>query len=243
VRIDRHRYRRVVVLTGAGVSAASGLRTFRGPGGIWKQHDVERLGHVDALLKRPAETWTLFGSMREPVRTARPNAAHVALAKWEAELAPDHELVLVTQNVDGLHQAAGSRHVCEIHGNVMYTRCTNPECTLERYWDENAHARAVPTCPLCAAPLRPDVVLFGEDLPARAAWTAKKALRDCDLFLAVGTSGTVSPAAGFVRGAEFAGARTILVNLEPMLERNPAFQEEYLGKAEDVLPGLLGLAP
>jgi NAD-dependent deacetylase len=239
--IDRRRYRRIVVLTGAGISAGSGLRTYRGPGGVWEEHDVECLGHVAALADRPADVWKLFGGMRESVMAARPNQAHDALARWEAELAADQEFLLVTQNVDGLHQTAGSRNVCEIHGNVRYSKCSNPNCTLPPFRDEESHASVLPSCRLCGSVLRPDVVLFGEELPALPSWTVKRALRDCDLFLAIGTSGSVAPASGYVRGAEYAGARTIYINLEPMRPPNPAFQEHYIGRAETVLPQLLGM--
>jgi len=239
--IDRRRYARVVVLTGAGVSAASGLRTYRGPGGVWEEHDVERLGHVSALTERPADVWKLFGGLRQSVLAARPNPAHDALARWQAELAQGQELLLVTQNVDGLHQMAGSRNVCEIHGNVLHSRCGSPDCTLAQFRDEDPHTSAVPSCPLCRTAVRPDVVLFGEELPALPSWTAKRALRDCDLFLAIGTSGSVAPASSYVRGAEYAGARTVYINLEPMKDPNPAFQEVYIGRAEELLPQLLGM--
>lgn len=233
------RYGRVVILTGAGISAGSGLRTYRGPDGVWEEHDVERLGHVTALRERPADTWRLFGGMRAAVLAARPNAAHRALAQLESRLGRDQELLVVTQNVDALHQAAGSRHVCEIHGNLMHTKCSNPSCALPRFRDEDAHADQVPLCRLCGSPLRPDVVMFGEELPLEATWRVKRALRDCDLFIAVGTSGLVEPAASYVRNAAFAGARTLLVNLEPLSRPNPAFQEQHLGKAEEILPRLL----
>ncbi len=238
--IDRSRYRRIVVLTGAGISAGSGLRTYRGPDGVWEEHEVERYGHASALVERPTETWRLFGGMRAPVLAAAPNAAHRALADWEATLTPQQELLLVTQNVDGLHQRAGSRNVVELHGDLMRTRCSNAACDLPPFRDEAGHLDAVPRCPRCGAVLRPDVVLFGEEIPARPGWTVKRALRDCDLFIAIGTSGLVTPAANYVRGAEYAGARTVLVNLEPMLPPNPAFQEQVLGRAEEVLPALLG---
>jgi NAD-dependent deacetylase len=241
MQIDLAAYKRIVVLTGAGVSVASGLRPYRGPDGVWEEHDVARLGHVDALTQRPRDTWNLFGSMRGPALAARPNPAHVALARWESSLRPDQEFLLITQNVDGLHQQAGSRNVSEIHGNIMYTRCSNFDCTLERFRDTATHKDNVPTCTLCGQTLRPDVVLFGEELPVRPSWVAKRALRDCDLFLAIGTSGTVAPASNFARGAACAGARTIYLNLEPMQERNPAFQEEVLGRAEELLPRLIGL--
>ena len=240
-RIDPSRYSRVVVLTGAGISAGSGLRTYRGPDGVWQEHDVERLGHVSALHESTADMWRLFGAMREPVLAARPNAAHLALAAWERRLTPGQQLLIATQNVDSLHQAAGSRNVSEIHGNIMFTRCVNLSCSFPRFRDEALHEEVVPLCPQCGSALRPDVVLFGEELKLDASWAVKRALRDCDLFLAVGTSGLVEPAASYVRGAEYAGARTILVNLEPLQRPNPAFQEQYLGKAEEILPQLLGI--
>jgi len=202
---------------------------------------VQRLGHASAIKDRPADTWKLFGAMRAPVRAALPNPAHAALTRWEAELESDQQFLLVTQNVDGLHQRAGSRNVCEIHGNTMYSKCSNTDCTSARFRDEEPHDIEVPTCSLCGSALHPDVVLFGENLPALASWTAKKALRDCDLFIAIGTSGTVAPASDYVRGAEYAGARTIYVNLEPMKQRKPAFKEEHLGHAEALLPELLGM--
>lgn len=241
LHIDITRYSRVVVLTGAGISVASGLRPYRGPNGVWEEHDVERLGHADAIRERPADTWKLFGGMRVPVLAAQPNRAHTTLAAWESQLVAGQELLLVTQNVDSLHQAAGSRNVCEIHGNIMYTRCSNPACSLRRFRDEEAHLSVVPTCHLCGSALRPDVVLFGEELPHLASWQVKRALRECDLFLAIGTSGLVAPASNYVRSAEYAGARTIYINLEPMKQPNPAFKEQYLGRAEELLPQLLGI--
>lgn len=239
MHIDRSRYSRIVVLTGAGISAGSGLRTYRGPDGVWEEHEVEKYGHAEALTNRPEETWRLFGGMREPVLAARPNAAHRALAAWESELAPHQEFLIITQNVDTLHQRAGSKRVVELHGNVMVTKCSNSSCSLEPYRDEQSHLEKVPICPMCGSVLRPDVVLFGEGIPILPSWTAKRALRDCDLFIAIGTSGLVMPAANYVRSAEYAGARTILVNLEPMTKPNPAFKEQYLGHAEKVLPELL----
>lgn len=242
MHIDPKRYSRIVILTGAGISAGSGLRTYRGPDGVWEAYEVERFGHASALRERPEETWRLFGGMREPVLAAEPNAAHLALSAWEASLCPGQEFLLVTQNVDGLHQRAGSRNVVELHGNILFTRCSNVACDLELYRDEKLHTERVPLCPRCGEVLRPDVVLFGEAIPSHPQWTVKRALRDCDLFIAIGTSGLVSPAANYVRGAEYAGARTILVNLEPMDPPHPAFKEQYLGRAEDTVPRLLGMA-
>jgi len=240
--IDASRYRRIIVLTGAGVSVASGLRPYRGPGGLWQDADVEALAHAGSLERDPARTWQLFGSQRVAAAGAEPNAAHRVLAAWEAALKPDQQFLLVTQNVDGLHQRAGSRNVIEFHGNVLRTRCSDPRCASTPFRDLSPHAEAVPRCPVCGANQRADVVMFGEAIPPEAEWTVKRALRDCDLFIAIGTSGLVTPAANFVRGAAYAGARTVLVNLEPMVPRNPAFQEELLGPAETVLPVLLGVS-
>ena len=123
----------------------------------------------------------------------------------------------------------------EIHGNVERTRCNNPACSLKPYIDKEPH-QDLPMCSLCGSLLRPDTVLFGEHLPIEEEWLVKKALRNCDLFIAIGTSGTVSPVSNYVRSADYAGARTILINLEPMEPKNPYFHEEYLGLAEEILP-------
>ncbi len=242
MRIDTSRYNNIVVLTGAGISAGSGLRTYRGPDGVWEEHNVAEYGHVQALLERPERTWQLFGAMRAPARAAKPNAAHFALARAETRLQGGQKFLLVTQNVDSLHQRAGSKNVVELHGNIGFTRCTNEDCDLQPFVDDTAYADHVPRCPKCSSVLRPHIVLFGEAIPAYVSWQVKRALRDCDLFIAIGTSGVVAPASNFVRSAEYAGARTIYVNLEPLSPRNPAFQEEYLGKAEELLPELLGVS-
>lgn len=242
MQIDLSRYQHIVILTGAGVSAESGLRTYRGLGGVWDEHQVAEYGNARALAEAPAKTWQLFGGLRADIRQARPNAAHRALMQAEAALRSDQNFLIVTQNVDGLHQRAGSRRVVNLHGLLGRTRCSNPACKLLPFDDEQAHQDAVPLCPQCGAPLRPDVVLFDEELPALAMWETKRALRDCDLFLAIGTSGNVSPASNFVRGAEYAGARTVFINLEPLSPPNPAFQESYLGRAGELLPRLFGAA-
>lgn len=233
------RYRNIVILTGAGVSVASGLRPYRGPGGLWEEAGVAEIATAKALVERPGEVWRLFGAVRTSALAARPNAAHAAIAALEHRLGAGATFTLVTQNIDGLHQRAGSRNVIEIHGSAFRTRCSSDACDLQPFDDEDPHPGSAPTCPRCGRCLRPDVVLFEEAISGGAEWQVKRALRDCDLFVAAGTSGTVSPASNFVRGAEFAGARTVLVNLEPMRPRNPAYDEEYLGRAEELLPALL----
>jgi NAD-dependent deacetylase len=221
--LDLQKYRSVVVLTGAGISVASGLKPYRGPGGLWTDEEAIALADAKAWAERPDEVWRMFSAWRAVVARAAPNAAHKALAAIRA--------VILTQNVDGLHQRAGSKDVVELHGRLRRTRCTR--CALPPFDDDAVHERT-PSCPACGAALRPDVVLFDEALPVDAERRAKQALRDCDLFLAVGTSGTVWPASSFVRGAKVAGARTIWVNVEP--SQNPAFDDELIGPAEELLP-------
>ncbi len=238
--IDVSNYKQIVILTGAGVSAASGLHTYRGAGGIWEKYDVEQYGHVDRLEDHPEQIWELFGPLRKEIKTARPNAAHEVLAQLEKSLSPEQKFTLITQNIDGLHQQAGSRNVIEFHGNIHRTKCANPDCVQTPYIDQDPHQNEAPRCPQCNNSLRPDIVLFGEQIPAKRDWLAKHALRDCDLFIAIGTSGSVYPASSFVRSADYAGARTVCINLEPTSPPNPYFKEEYLGKAEERLPALFG---
>ena len=233
-------YTNIVVLTGAGISVASGLPTYRGSGSLGEDTDVKQYTSIQALTEDPAAFWHHWSDFRVAARQASPNAAHIALAHLEDRLREDQSFTLITQNIDGLHHRAGSRNVIELHGNVHRTRCTNSECSLEPYSEENSHTDSIPLCPLCGHLLRPDIILFGEYLSALADWKSKRSLRECDLFVAVGTSGTVFPAANFVRSAAYVGARTIIVNLEPINPPNPSFQEEYLGQAEEILPQLLG---
>lgn len=231
--------RRIVVLTGAGVSAGSGLRTYRGPDGVWEKFEVEQYGHRDALIREPLRVWQLFGGLRKALAEAKPNAAHQALAEFESALNPGAEFFLVTQNVDGLHQLAGSRRMVEMHGTIRRSRCSRDSCDWEPFFDESVPTHTLPLCPRCQAFLRPDIVLFGEPIPVHAEHYTRRALRDCDLFIAIGTSGNVIPTANFVRNAAYAGAHTIFVNLEPLVPPNSAYQEVHLGRAEEILPGLL----
>ncbi|MEZ4385856.1 MAG: Sir2 family NAD-dependent protein deacetylase [Nannocystaceae bacterium] len=231
------RYRKVVVLTGAGVSVASGLPSYRGPGGLWESDPAL----AKALVAGASldTMWAALGPLRAALMDAVPNAAHRALADYEARLRQGGgELTLITQNVDGLHQRAGSRDVVEYHGALQRSRCLG----LCGSFDDPAPHRSTPRCPRCGAPLRPDVVLFDETIGIHEERRAKRALADCDLFMAIGTSGTVWPAASFVRAADYAGARTLYVNLTPLEGAWEAYHEVILGRAEAVLPGLLGAA-
>ncbi len=233
------RYKNIVLLTGAGISVASGLRTYRGPGGIWEEGDTARVSHIDILKDEPELVWKFFGPLKEQILSCQPNKAHFVLAELQQKLKADQNLTLITQNIDCLHTRAGSKNVLEMHGSLFRTRCSNQDCKLRAFEDSQVYS-GMPECAQCKSMLRPDIVFFGEEIPLDAMWAVKKALRDVDLFIAVGTSGTVSPAANFVASAKYMGARTILVNLEAMNPRNQYFDEEVLGKAEDVLPELLG---
>lgn len=230
---SRKAFHRVVVLTGAGVSVASGLPTYRGAAGLWTKDPAL----ADSLRAgaSPEVIWRALAPLRAKVAEARPNAAHVALASFEKTIIEaGGAFTLITQNVDGLHRAAGSRNVIEFHGALRRTRCT--ACPLPPFDDDTTSERP-PPCPQCGAPLRPAVVLFDEMIGADEEVAAKRALRDCDLFLAVGTSGTVWPASSFVRSAEYEGAHTVLVNAEAV--EGAPYAEIIVGAAEEVLPPLL----
>ncbi len=226
--------RRVVVLTGAGISVASGLRTYRGPRGLWTEDPAlaqQLVAGVDVQA-----LWGVARAWRSEVARAHPSAAHRALAAYEGALVRGGGIcTVVTQNVDGLHERAGSRGVIALHGSLSKNRCSRPGCASEAVAAVGDVA-APPACNTCGAPLRPDIVLFEEPLGALEEWSAKKALRDVELFVAIGTSGTVSPASNFVRAATYAGAHTVLVNLDA--QGGSAFAEVALGDAELVVPQL-----
>lgn len=234
-------YRKIVILTGAGISAASGIKPFRGAGARFKDWDFMTQSSADLLDTDPGAVWQLYGPMRDEVAIAKPNPAHYALAEIESSISAETGFTLITQNVDRLHEEAGSKNIVKLHGDAFITRCINEDCDLEPFEDFNSYEETeTPHCPNCGSALRPGVVLFNEQLPIDAQWRSKQALRDCDLFIAIGTSGTVAPASNFVRSADYEGARTIFVNLTEMNPRNPYFKESFIGKAEDILPELFG---
>jgi len=237
-RINVARYKNIVVLTGAGISAESGLPTYRGAGGLWTEGDTAQVSQADIVQKNPARMWEFFGMLRPKILEAQPNAAHIALAKFEAQLKPDQKFLLITQNIDGLHQRGGSKRVAELHGSLFRTRCSNDACSTEPFADQQSYAD-LPRCSTCSAVLRPDIVFFGEMIAVDAEHQTRKALREVDLFIAVGTSGTVSPASDFVRSAKYAGAKTVLVNMDRA--ENSAFDHELLGPAGTLVPQLLGV--
>jgi NAD-dependent deacetylase len=222
------RYRHIVVLTGAGISHAAGLPTYRGPGGLWTDPELAELSDVRALSTRRTEVTDMFWSFHTALATVTPTPAHRALAAFEASLPAGARFQIITQNIDGLHQAAASRAVCEYHGSLARWRCD--ACGTELTpppGEPPVH---------CGARMRPAVVLFGEPIPLDAERTAKAALRDCDLFVAIGTSGTVAPASSFVSWAELNGARRILLNLEIGGGARAVFTECHAGPADELVP-------
>lgn len=242
-QINWQNYQNIVILTGAGISVASGLKTYRGVAKERKFQNinVEEQGHVDRLKDNPLGIWQLFNALRTSCLSASPNTAHSSLVKLEQNLKPEQNFTLITQNIDRLHHKAGSKNVIELYGLVTETCCSNRDCNLAPFTDNLEYIEEASTCPQCRSFLKPNIVLFGEPIPIDKEWQIKKVLRNCNLFIAIGTSGTVFPAANYVRAAEYSGARTILINLEATKQKNPYFQEEYIGKAEELLPELLNL--
>ena len=222
------RYPSIVILTGAGVSAESGIDTFRSAGGLWERHRVEDVATPEAFARDPDLVLRFYDMRRENIQRAQPNAAHDALAQLDAEW--PGELLIVTQNVDDLHERAGARRLIHMHGQHLTAWCT--ACNARPKWRAPLIDR--PPCPECGeASLRPDVVWFGEmpyDMPR-----IERAIASCDLFVSIGTSGAVYPAAGFVRWARAAGAATLELNLEPS-EGTHWFDEARHGPATDLVP-------
>lgn len=198
--------RSLCVLTGAGVSAESGVPTFRGKDGLWKRRDPMSLATPEAFSENPAEVWEWYQWRREKIRGCEPNAGHLAIAAVEREK-PD--FLLITQNVDGLHRAAGSRRMVEIHGNIWVVRCT--ACGRERE-DRSRFDALPPRCASCGGLLRPGVVWFGETLPREAAGAAEEMLHRCEVLIVAGTSALVAPASGYAAVAKRGGALVIEVN-------------------------------
>jgi NAD-dependent deacetylase len=232
-----HAAERILVLTGAGVSRASGLPTYRGDQGIYAGTEIAALHHADALPGSLPELWRFWGPRRASIAEARPNAGHLALAAFARERAAlRRPVTLATQNVDDLHERAGSPQVAHLHGRLFATRCSDDDCAYRVDPDTTAH-HDVPQCPLCGAGLRPDVVLFGEQLALDALRTARQAVRECDLLLAVGTSGEVSTASSLIRYADDVGA--LLVVVDPAASVLPTFDVHVPLPAEQVLPTVL----
>lgn len=232
-----HRYRRIVVLTGAGISAESGISTFRDKDGLWAKYDITEVATPEAYAANPMRVLDFYNQRRNAVRSAKPNPAHVALVRLEQEWpkrVPDGKVLLVTQNVDPLHDQAGSKNMLHMHGELLSAWCT--ACDGKHVWHDDITLQSA--CPSCAAKgkVRPDIVWFGEmpyHMPA-----IHTALSDTDLFISIGTSGNVYPAAGFVQRARMAGARTVELNLEPS-EAASMFHEHRHGPAGTIVPAFV----
>ncbi len=201
--------RRVVVLSGAGISAESGVPTFReAQTGLWEQYSPEDLATPEAFARDPKLVWEWYAWRRNLVRQAEPNAGHLSLVEMERKIP---EFTLITQNVDGLHRRAGSQTILELHGNLFRTKCSNKN-TVVKTWDST---EVPPRCPCCAGLLRPDVVWFGEMLPHETLQAAQQATEQADIFFSIGTSALVYPAANLPIFALQAGATVIEINPQP----------------------------
>ena len=220
--------RNIVILTGAGVSAESGIDTFRAKEGLWERHRIEDVATPEGFARDPDLVLRFYDMRREAIQKAQPNAAHLALAHLDAAWPGD--LLIVTQNVDDLHERAGAKRLIHMHGEHLTVWCT--ACDARTPWRGTLIDR--PPCPECGeAALRPDVVWFGET-PYRMD-EIDAALRRCDMFVSIGTSGAVYPAAGYVQTARHNGARTLEINLDPS-QGSLFFDESRIGKAGDLVP-------
>jgi len=223
---------RVAVLTGAGISAESGVPTFRGKDGLWKQHKAETLATPEAFERDPKLVWEWYDWRRGLIAAVEPNAGHRVIAGWERLFG---EMAVITQNVDGLHAKAGSQNVVELHGNIWKLRCTR-EGTVEEVRD-NPLPHIPPVCPNCGSFLRPHIVWFGESLDPVVLDRATDLSESCQVMFVIGTSAVVHPAASLPYAAARAGAKIIEVNLEPT-SLTPHANFFFPGKAGEILPVL-----
>jgi NAD-dependent deacetylase len=223
----------VCVLTGAGISAESGVPTFRGADGLWKKFQPEELANFDAFIRNPQLVWEWYDYRRKLIETVIPNEGHLALARMENAVS---DFTLVTQNVDNLHRRAGSKNILELHGNIMQSSCV--DCGTKEDHPDSSGENGVPHCKACGGLVRPDVVWFGEMLPKDIFEGAERAAQRCGLFISVGTSAIVYPAASLPMKAKQAGAYTVEVNVE-RTEQSGLFDETLLGKAGEVLPTIV----
>jgi NAD-dependent deacetylase len=235
---------RLLMLTGAGVSAESGIPTFRDAGGLWEGHAIEDVASPEGFERDPIAVWRFYSQRRRGVAGVRPNGAHAAIAEVEARLGD--RFLLVTQNVDGLHVTAGSQRVIELHGNLLRTRCSR--CARPAFVDHDLYEAKMPMCGQCKAAgrdalLRPDIVWFGEMIDPGALARIEAFVTagpGADLvFVAAGTSGLVYPAAGLVDAVSSRGGKTYLANMERP-SNVEHFDHVVLGPASQVLPALLG---
>ncbi|MFQ5490928.1 MAG: NAD-dependent deacetylase [Phycisphaerae bacterium] len=235
------RSQRVCCMTGAGVSAESGVATFRGPEGLWEGRRPEEVATPEAFERDPQSVWRFYLHRRQALQACQPNAGHVALAKLEGLLP---EFTLITQNVDGLHRLAGSGNVIELHGNIWINRCSRPNpdrgqppCPEQRA-DPTAGLTEVPRCPVCGSMMRPGVVWFGESLPPEALDGAAAAAESCQVMLVAGTSSVVHPAAGLSSLAAQHGATVVEINPQDT-PLSPLAEFRLRGPSGVILPAIV----
>ena len=227
------RISKLAVLTGAGVSQESGLRTFRDAQvGLWAQYKPEDLASPQAFARDPKLIWDWYAWRREAIKGVRPNAGHYALVEIEKRI---QQFTLITQNVDGLHRMAGNQNVLELHGNIQRVRCSECAMFIETWGDDT---ESVPQCSACGGLLRPDVVWFGKSLLREQLEAAVEAARTCDAFFSIGTSGVVQPAASLAFAAHNRGAVVVEINAEatPLTPKADFFLQ---GKSGEILPELV----
>lgn len=223
------KYHHIAVLTGAGISAESGLATFRSSNGLWNNHKVEDVASVEGFQRNPALVHDFYNNLKTEIQQAKPNAAHLALTKLQEKYPT--EINIITQNVDTLHEKAGNKNVYHIHGQINQAVCLNCGQVLETWGDVDTGT----TCPHCQVMgmMKPNIVFFGENLLCMDK--VEDILRKCDLFISIGTSGVVYPAAGFVQLAKYYGADTVEFTLDTTAN-NYLFDKHVYGKAGETLP-------
>ena len=227
-----NKYQNIVILTGAGISAESGLATFRASNGLWNNHPVEDVATIEAFERNPAYVHEFYNELKKELVKAKPNPAHLAITKLQNEYPA--QISVITQNVDTLHEKAGNKNIYHIHGQINQAVCLNCGHILETFGDVDTET----ICPHCgiAGMMKPNIVFFGENLLCMD--TVDRLLANCDLFLSVGTSGVVFPAASFVQIAKYNNARTLEFSLEPT-SNNYYFDKHIYGKAGTTLPAFV----
>lgn len=223
-------YKNIVVLTGAGISAESGIKTFRSKDGLWEDHHIEDVATPEGFVRNPQLVQSFYNRLRKNLQSGIfPNEGHNALARLEREL--DGNVTIITQNIDDLHEKAGSQHVLHMHGELLQVRCVHSNQVLP--WTKDINPNDLCHCCQIPAVLRPHIVWFGE-MPLYME-DIQRALMAADLFISIGTSGVVYPAAGFVHEALISGAKTVEINLEPSVLQSE-FEEKRYGNASVLVP-------
>ena len=223
----------ITVLTGAGISAESGIPTFRGEGGFWEKYRPEDVDTADAFRRNPSYVWQWYSNLRELVSQKKPNSGHYALVELEKKKS---DFTVITQNIDDLHRVAGNRNVIDLHGNIWWTRCT--ECF---YKEENRNVpldKLPPGCKNCGAVLRPGVIWYEENIPAQIIDSCLIAIENCDVMLIVGTSALIEPAGSMGLVAKRTGKPVIEINLEKTIN-SILYDLVLLGRSGDILPKIL----